>query len=201
VGLVVVGVSLAAFTSPSSPRTASSASSASGSSAAALGAQRAASAPAATQPDTKGDGSIGVAKTALRWPPSAQNRIAAWKAGPGGAALSAVTAALGTAAQTAAVKQYPATRQACVSLGSRVRTALATPPIPDAAMQRMYAKSLGQLVSAAADCHGAISIRQEGDEDMTIRVNHALLNRALAELATGSKVLYTATAQIRALRA
>ena len=115
--------------------------------------------------------------------------------------MSAVTTELGTAAQTAAVKLYPDTRQACGRLGSGVETALAASPIPDAAIQRAYATSLATLARAAKDCRGAISVHQEGDEDQAIHVDRGLLNRALAELAAGSKALYTATAQIRAMRA
>jgi hypothetical protein len=197
--VIAVGASLAAFASPGGSHT-SAASSATASGTAQPSAF-AASAPAATRPETKGDGSNGVAKTALRWQPSEQSRIAAWKKGSGGTALSAVTAELGTTTQTAAVRLYPYTRQACMSLGSRVETALAKPPIPDAAMQRMYATSLAELNKAATDCHNAITVRQDGDEDQTIHVDSGQLNRALAELTSASKALYTATAQIRALRA
>lgn len=197
--VIATGASLAAFASPGGSHAAAASSAAA--SGVAQPSASAASAPAATRPDTKGDGSNGVAKTALRWQPSEQNHIAAWKKGSGGAALSAVTAELGTATQTAAVRLYPDTRQACMSLGSRVATALAKPPIPDAAMQRMYATSLAELAKAATDCHSAISVRQDGDEDQTIHVNNGQLDRALTELASASKALYTATAQIRALQA
>jgi hypothetical protein len=90
-------------------------------------------------------------------------------------------------------------RLACVSLGFSVETAQGAPPIPDAAMQRLYAKVLAGLSSAAADCRNAISAHPQGSEGVTIDLNKALLNQALAEFAAGSKELYTATAEIRTL--
>jgi hypothetical protein len=91
-------------------------------------------------------------------------------------------------------------RLACVSLASSVETAQAAPPIPDDAMQRLYAKALAGLSSAAADCRSAISVHPEGAEGMRIDVNKVLLNRSLAGFAAESKKLYMATAEIRTLR-
>jgi hypothetical protein len=138
-----------------------------------------------------------VAKSALRWPPRLKNQILRWRQGPAGAALASVVSQMGTAMQAAGVKQYGAMRMTCTSLASEVRTAQAGPPIPDAAMQRLYAKALAGLSSAAADCRQAISEHPEGDEDLEIHLNHALLDQARLEFAVASKKLYRATAQIQ----
>jgi hypothetical protein len=122
-----------------------------------------------------------------------------WKAGSGGAAWSAVTALVGIPAQTAAVRQFPETTQACVNLGSAAGRALSAAPIPEGPMRRMYAMSLAELAKAAADCHAAISVHQDGEETVAVHVDAALLKRGLAELTAGSKTLYTATAEIRTL--
>jgi hypothetical protein len=86
-----------------------------------------------------------------------------------------------------------------VGLGSSIETARSAPPIPDAAMQRLYTKALAEFSSAAADCRNAISAHPQGAEGVTIDLNKALLHRAMAEFATGSNELYTATAEIRTL--
>jgi hypothetical protein len=118
-----------------------------------------------------GISSGGIVNGAPRWPNSLESQIQGWIAGSGGAAWSAVTAQLGNATQAAGVRLYPRLKQACVALGSSVQTAQAAPPIPYAAMQRLYAKVLAGLSGATADCRTAISIRLEGDEEMRIDLN------------------------------
>ncbi|HEX6519268.1 MAG TPA: hypothetical protein VF070_04525 [Streptosporangiaceae bacterium] len=191
------GASLAAFYSPSGQR------SSGGKPAAALGVAQPPTAHAAPGRVITGSSELrsnGTAKTALQWPTALTSQIQHWTAGSGGAALSAVTAQLGKAAQAGGLKLYAQLRAACANLRSSVQTARNAPPIPDAAMQRLYASTLVGLANAAADCLSAVSVRQAGDEDLQIHVNSALLNRSLAELAVGSKQLYTATAEIRTLR-
>jgi hypothetical protein len=112
--------------------------------------------------------------------------------------MAAVTAQMGYALQGYAVKVYAPMRLACVSLGTDIQAARAAPPIPDIAMQRMYDKALTRLSQAAASCSHAISIKS-GEETVDAHLHSALLKRSLAGLAAGSKVLYTATAEIRAL--
>jgi hypothetical protein len=155
----------------------------------------------ASGPGTAGPGltSAGIAKTALRWAPGNQHKMLAWKKGRGGTAWSAVTAQLGNAMQAGGVRLYPEMKQACVLLASSIATAQAAPAIPDSAIQRSYARVLSGLVGAAADCRGAISVRPEGDEGQTIKLDKTLLSRAVAELAAGAKKLYTATAEITTL--
>ena len=142
----------------------------------------------------------GLAKTALEWPPRLKHQIEAWRAGPGGAALSAVTEQMGHAMQAAAVKLYPSMRLTCVKLASDIRTAQAAPPIPDAAMQQLYARALTGLSSAAADCRQAISAHASGDETLDIHLNKAQMSRARAGFTTASRRIYNATASIQALR-
>lgn len=194
------GSSLASSRSPGS----GSASSQVSGSAAASG-QPSAGAKAAKVPGTVGGvvtdtRSDGTAKTSLKWPPSLQNQMVSWKAGSGGAALTAVTGQLGNATQAGGAKIYPTMRIACANLSSAIRKAQAAPPIPDGVMQRSYAASLVVLSSAASNCHQAISEHPEGDEEMDAQINPTLMNRALTEFNTGSKQLYTATAEIRALK-
>ena len=101
--------------------------------------------------------------------------------------------------QAAGARFYATMRTACGSLASGVETAQAGPPIPDAAMQRLYAKALAGLSNATADCRNAISAHPEGNEGTTIHVNNALLNRTRLEFAATSKKLYRATAQIQSV--
>lgn len=207
---VVVGVSLAAFSRPATSShgdaahrvTAASGSPvlATPSTAAAAGAAQSA-APAPSVVGTTGTSSTGdgIASTAIRWPPGLNPRMKRWNTGPGGVALRAVTAQLGNAMQAAGVKLYPEARKACATLGSSVRTALAAPPIPYAAMQQLYGQVLAGLSGAATECLNAISMHPTGDEDMTIDLNKVVLNRSLAEFAAESNALYEATAEIRTL--
>ncbi len=141
-----------------------------------------------------------IAETALRWPPRLKHQISRWAKGPGGAALSGVTAQLGYAMQAAGLKLYPAMTRACVNLAADVSTARAAPPIPDAAMQHLYAKTLTGIDRATAECRHAISTHQTADEITKTRVNQALLSRSRREFAAMSAKLYRATAEIRSLR-
>ena len=142
----------------------------------------------------------GIAKSALRYPPALKGQIVHWAAGRGGVAWSAVTTQLGDVTQTAGARLYSQLRLECASLASSAQAALEAPPIPDEAMQRMYTKVLAALSATATGCRNAISVRPEGDEGQQIYLNKALLNRSLAQFATESRELYTATAEIRTLR-
>jgi hypothetical protein len=216
---IVAGVSLAACSRPAGPSPADaahrSAAAGSGPTAAPGGPDATArstppagsaaeAAPAASAPSASGAAGSGltrngIASTAMRWPPGLEPRIQRWNTGPGGAALRTVTAQLGNTMQVAGVRLYPEVRQACVALGSSVETALAGPPIPYAAMQQAYDQVLAGLSGAVTECRNAISVRPEGDEDLGIDLNKALLNHSLAEFAAESNALYEATAEIRTL--
>jgi hypothetical protein len=213
---IAAGVSLAAFSRPAGPSRADaahrSAAAGSGPTAAPGGpdatarstpagsaAEAAGAAPSVSGATGSGLTSNGIASTAMRWPPGLEPRIQRWNTGPGGAALRTVTAQLGNTMQVAGVRLYPEVRQACVALGSSVETALAGPPIPYAAMQQAYDQVLAGLSGAVTECRNAISVRPEGDEDLGIDLNKALLNHSLAEFAAESNALYEATAEIRTL--
>ena len=142
----------------------------------------------------------GLAKSALRWPPGLKHRMVHWKAGRGGTALAAVTAHLSDAMQGAGVRRYAATKQACTGLASSVAIAQAGPPIPVAAMQRMYGKALAGLAVASANCRRAIQVRPEGEDGVDVHLDRPLLIPSLAALAAGSTRLYNATADVRVLR-
>jgi hypothetical protein len=158
-------------------------------------------APAASSRSTPkpGGASDGLAKSVLRWPPGHKRQILRWDAGPGGQALAAVGEQMGTAMQSAGLKQYAPMKLACTQLASDISTAQAGPPIPDAAMQRLYAKTLAGLSHAAADCRTSISIHADG-EDTQIHVNKRLLSRSRVEFAAASAKLYRATGEIASLR-
>jgi hypothetical protein len=193
---IAAGASLSAFSAPSGQRSASK------TPAAALRIAEP-TVPAASSAANAGSPTVrsnGIAKTALQWPTALTSQIRRWTAGSGGAALSAVTTQLGKATQAGGLKLYAQMRVTCTNLRSNAETARRAPPIPDGVMQRLYASTLVKLSSAAADCRSAVSIHQVGDEDQEIHVNNALLNQSLAELAAGSRQLYTATAEIRTLR-
>jgi hypothetical protein len=63
-------------------------------------------------------------------------------------------------------------------------------------MQRMYGRALAGLSQAAATCQQAILVTEEG-EDTAVHVHHTLLSLSRTEFAAGSKMIYTATADIR----
>jgi hypothetical protein len=154
-------------------------------------------APAASAPSPAAAGSGG---SAANGHPSRRDlKLLRWKEGPGGAALMAVEKQMGTAMQDAGLKLYAQMKTACASLSSDVSTARSTPPIPDEAMQRLYAGALAGLAGAAADCRTAISMRARGDESVEIHVNRARLNLARVRFAAMSKKLYLATREILSL--
>jgi hypothetical protein len=143
-----------------------------------------------------GVASDGVAKTALRFPKRLTKQVSRWEAGPGGKALGQVTAQMGYALQTAGAGLYPSMKQACANLASDIQAAQAGPPIPDAAMQRLYGQALARLSLGAANCRSAISVSID-DESTDIHVNKALLQQSRTEMGAGSRALYKATAEVR----
>jgi hypothetical protein len=144
--------------------------------------------------------SDGVAKTALTFPPGLRHEIKHWRAGPGGTALAAVTEQLGSVTLSAGARLYATTERACASLASSIEPARAGPPIPDAAMQQLYVKALKELSRTAADCQRAISVAPEGEENIQVHVDKALLHQVLTAFAAESQKLYKATAEIQELR-
>jgi hypothetical protein len=197
-GVLVAGVSIAVFSQPSGGRAHPAAAASSPAPAAAGTARAKAPAPAGHAGTGTKVTSDGTAKTALRWPPRLKHKIERWAKGRGGAALAAVTAQLGDSMQAANLKLYVQMRQSCVTLAANVAAARAAPPIPAAAMQRLYARTLTGIGHTAADCRGSITVRP-GDETTETHLNHPLLRRARAEFAAMSARLYRATAEIRTL--
>lgn len=133
---------------------------------------------------------------ALHLPADDQAQVASWQAGVGGRDLTAVSSQLGNALQAAGVRQYASMRYACTQLAANVAKAEAGPPIPDAAMQTLYAKALGELAKGAAGCQAAISAKQNGDESVQTHVDTTRLNRSISELSAGSTNLFRSTAEI-----
>jgi hypothetical protein len=197
--VVVAGVSVALLSSPSG-QAGRLAGGAGNSPAVATAGPAQPTPPVASSRVTPGSGvkSHGLAKSVLRWPPGLNHQIRRWEAGPGGNTLAAVEGQMGTAMQTAGLKLYGPMRQACTVLGSDISTAQAGPPIPDQAMQRLYATALGGLSRAAADCRAAISISTDG-ESVKTHVDNVLLNRSRVKFAAMSEKLYQATGEIGSL--
>lgn len=133
---------------------------------------------------------------ALKLPANVQSRVITWQFGPGGASLAAVSSAFGTALQQRAIRQYPLMKLTCAQLAHRVPTAQAGPPIPVAAMQKVYEMALAKLAKGAAECQAAISVTPNGDESLDVQVNAALLNQSISELAAGSRDIFRSTAEI-----
>jgi hypothetical protein len=125
--------------------------------------------------------------------------LKSWDAGRGGSALASVSIELGNATQAAGYKLFAPMRLACLSLGTAVKDAKADPPIPNAAMQKLYASALGALATAAADCRAGISVQPYGDEDIETHEDPTVLHRSVSEFVTGAKDLYRATVEIRAV--
>jgi hypothetical protein len=197
--LVLAGVAIAVFSSPGGGQ-AGRVAGAGNSPAAATQPAAQPTAPAASSRGTPRPkvASDGLAKSVLRWAPGRKRQILRWDAGPGGQALAAVGEQMGTAMQSAGLKQYAQMKLACAQLASDIGAARAEPPIPDAAMQRLYAKALTGLSRAAADCHATISIHVD-DESTDVHLNRPLLNRSRLEFAAASKKLYRATGEIASL--
>ena len=124
-------------------------------------------------------------------------QVKAWEADSGGKALTQVTAQSGNVLMSHAGGQYPEMLQYCNALTTAVQTAEADSPIPDNAMQKMYAKSLTAFKAGAADCVAGITQHPEGVEDTVTNVNHADINKAVSELSLGINDLYIATEVLR----
>jgi hypothetical protein len=198
--VIAAGVSIAVLSGPGGNQAGhtagASSSPAPGKTAAAQPPAPIASSRATTGPEVTGNG---IAKSALRWPPSLNRQVLRWEAGPGGKTLAAVEQQMGTAMQSAGLKLYVPMRQACIGLASDITTAQAGPPIPVRSMQRLYAQGLAGLSRAAADCRAAISTHASGDENVSVHVNAPVLNRSRVEFAAMSKKLYRATARIQSI--
>jgi hypothetical protein len=129
--------------------------------------------------------------------PSDPVRVSAWNKGPAGAALSQVTSQAGTVLMAHGVGQYPSMLQACKALSASVQAAEALPPIPDAAMQQVYAKSLAAFSSGTAKCLAGITQHSEGVEDTVTDVNQVVIQQALKHFSVGISDLYVATQVLR----
>lgn len=136
---------------------------------------------------------------ALPLPENLQAKMKAWNAGPGGAALNAVSGDLGIVTQNGGVRQYVGMKAACGTLMSAVQTARSAASIPYAAMQTLYSAALNDLAEGAAECRAAISVKPDGDEYDETSVNQQELGQASSEFTVGGKDLYKATAEIEAL--
>jgi hypothetical protein len=136
---------------------------------------------------------------ALSPPTNIQGSVESWQSGSGGRELTAVSARLGAALQAGGIKQYTPMRSACIQLASSVAAAEAGPQIPDAAMQALYTKALGDLAKGAADCRTAISIKTTGDETTQANLDTATFHQATAELSAGATDIFRSTAEIEIL--
>lgn len=136
--------------------------------------------------------------SALALPQELQGAAVKWNSGDGGKDLAAVSGQLGGVLQAGGVRQYVQMRGACVALAAAVARAQAGPPIPVAAMQNLYAKSLVELAQGASSCRAAIAEQPDGDEYIVTTQNKTKLHLAASEFSAGSKDLYRATAEIEA---
>lgn len=130
---------------------------------------------------------------AIPLPTTEQPQVTAWDSGSGGAALSAISTEASTVAQAAGLKEFTAMRAACSKLTSSVHVAQAAPPIPDTAMQQVYAAALSELGQAASACQAAISEKTDGDEYIATTENKPALDAAQTVLASASEELFKAT--------
>ncbi len=132
-------------------------------------------------------------------PPRLAHALTGWNAGHGGSALAGLTTAVGDATQSAGARFYAAMRQACAQVTAAVAAARPAPPIPDAALQRRYSAALGLFGRAAANCRAGISVRPDGDEDLSTHEIRPVLARSMAQFKAGGIELYRATTSIEAL--
>ena len=129
--------------------------------------------------------------------PSNPAMVKSWNLGKGGAALVRVTEDSGNVLMAYGSGEYAETLQACTALAEAVKNAEALPPIPDAAMQKLYVRSLDNFKSGITDCEAAITQHPKGVENVITDVNHAELNKALSLFSVGTKDLYIATESLR----
>ncbi len=134
---------------------------------------------------------------ALSLPANMQGSVASWQSGPGGRDLTAVSSRLGQALQASGIRQYSPMKDACAQLASSVAAAKAGPPIPQAAMQTLYAQALTELAKGATDCQQAISIAPTGDETIQAHVDTARLRQATSEISAGATDVFRSTAEIQ----
>ena len=132
--------------------------------------------------------------------PSSPAQVAAWKAGPGGAALTSLTAQVGNVLMAHATGQFVQMKRLCVSLASDVKAASARSAIPDSGMQNLYSKALASLSAGAANCVSAVSSHQEGEEYLITQTNSSLMTKAMSQLNAGVRNLYIGTWGIKTLK-
>ena len=74
-------------------------------------------------------------------------------------------------------------KYACAQLADGGAAAEAGPQIPDAAMQKLYAKALAELAKGAVNCRTAIPSKPDGDESDETYIDATTLRLATSELA------------------
>jgi hypothetical protein len=129
--------------------------------------------------------------------PSDPAQVRSWNAGDGGATLAQVTEDSGSVLMAYGSGEYTQTLQGCTALAGAVEKAVALPPIPDTAMQKLYVKSLDAFRSGITKCEAAITQHPEGVEDDVTDVNHAEMNTAISQFSVGAKDLYMAAEVLR----
>jgi hypothetical protein len=165
-----------------------------------LGGDHRALPPGAKESTVGGAATLARSAGALPLPTRLTGRAVAWRAGEGGTLLAAVSREYGSATQAGGMRQYASMRYNCGLLASSVSAAQTGPPIPVPAMQKLYARALAELATAAAHCKAAISQQPDGDESIETHEDPSLFRLATSELTTGARDLYRATAEIQAAR-
>jgi hypothetical protein len=150
-------------------------------------------------PGPKSAAALGLAAGALNLPEKSKAQAAKWDRGRGGAALAVVSEQVGAVTQAGSLRQYATMKASCSALAADVRTAQSAPPIPQAAMQALYAKALTNIAAGAQDCVKAITVRPDGEEQVRTNQDQAMLRQSAAELQAGAKNLFRATTEIKAL--
>jgi hypothetical protein len=140
--------------------------------------------------------SVGVVQTQSK---QVERTLEAWHKGRGGVELSALATQVGATAQMVGMRLYAPARSECLALASDVKAVSKAPPIPDTRMERLYVSAVAELGQGASQCEKAISVQPEGDEGQIAAVNRPALSRSVAEMTTGAKELYAATAEINSL--
>jgi hypothetical protein len=128
--------------------------------------------------------------------PSDPAAISSWSAA-GGKALAHVTTQSENVLAARTARNYAQMLRSCTALAAAVQEAENAPPIPDTAMQQMYAQSLNALKQGATDCMAGITEHHEDLEEAQIAVNQAEVDRAMSQLGVGVNDLYTATSALR----
>ena len=125
------------------------------------------------------------ASDVITFPPGGAAAVAAWYHGRGGAEFTSLTRALDHATRASASGGLAAFARSCAAIRSAARGAQNAPPMPLAAVARVYESALAIYVTSAAKCEHASAAGDSAslrDAIGAVQANGTTLNHAAAVL-------------------